>query len=513
MTAADRPPSTALTLEVAHEGRARRRWTVALAGDPGGPPELVAGLLEFGDGEDDGGERLRVGGGRRLRVALLHGTDPHVTQVLLRATLAAASEVVVAVPAAPSGSFGERADLLRGARPDIVLAQADERSGDALVDLVEALRAGCAHQEPPPLVFAAGANARRVAVAAHPFPVETLGDLRRPEALAAFVGRLRELRRGDDAALVLRDEALEELARALARSSGGPALVVDVTGGSTSLVRADAGGLLLAAHVVPLGIGIAADRVVARAGLDRVRRWIPRAVDGPSLLERVFNRARWPDALAAEPPALALEIALAHEAIAHALADAAVLGARTDALRDAPRIVLTGRLADLPRAAQSLLVALDALEPRAVATVSRERADGLVALGALAARTRSRGIGDPLGIAPQLERRAERLAVIAPLSTRRTATLEIRRSGGKLSERVEPGTLRVIAASGPVELACVSPDLHGSGEAGRLGIVVDARGRPLTLPPRDAERVPTVARWFAALDALPGERVSRRAFR
>ncbi|MDO8562486.1 MAG: hypothetical protein Q7S25_01440, partial [Candidatus Limnocylindria bacterium] len=444
----------------------------------------------------------------------LHGADPSVAQALRRATYAAAAEVVVAITVTPSGSFGERADLLRGARPDVVLAQADERGGDALIDLVEALRAGCAHQQPPPLVFAAGASARRVAAAAHPFPVETLGDLRRPEALAAFVGRLRELRRGDDATLVLRDEALEELARAVARSSGGPALVVDVTGGSTSLVRADADGLILAAHVVPLGTGVAADRVVARAGLDRVRRWIPRAVDGPSLLERVFNRARWPDALAAEPPALALEIALAHEAIAHAQADAAMaLGAPTGALRDAPRIVLTGRLADLPRAAQSLLVALDALEPRAVATVSRERADGLVALGALAARTRSRGIGDPLGIAPQLEQRGERLAVIAPLSTRRTATLEVRRSGGKVSHRVEPGTLTALPASGTVELACVSPDLHGHGEAGRLGIVVDARGRPLALPPRDAERVPTVARWFAALDALPGERVSRRALR
>jgi len=505
VTAGDRPPLTTVTLEVAHEARARRRWTVALPEEPGGTPELVAGLLEFADGEDDGGERLRVGGGRRLRVALLHGTDPRVAQALRRATLAAAAEVVVVIPAAPSSAFGERADLLRGARPDVVLAQADERGGDALVDLVEALRAGCAHQEPPPFVFAAGASARRVAVAADPFPVETLGDLRRPEALAVFVGRLRELRRGDDAVLVLRDEALEELARAVARSSGGPALVVDVTGGSTSLVRADAGGLILAAHVVPLGTGVAADRVVARAGLDRVRRWIPRAVDGPSLLERVFNRARWPDALAAGLPALALEIALAHEAIAHALADAAMaLGAPTGALRDAPRIVLTGRLADLPRAAQSLLVALDALEPRAVATVSRERADGLVALGALAARTRSRGIGDPLGIAPQLERRAERLAVIAPLATRRTATLEVRRSSGKVSERVEPGTLTALPASGPVELVCVSPDLRGRGEAGRLGIVVDARGRPLALPPRDAERVPTVARWFAALDALPG---------
>ena len=135
------------------------------------------------------------------------------------------------------------------------------------------------------------------------------------------------------------------------------------------------------------------------------------------------------------------------------------LGAPTGALRDAPRIVLTGRLADLPRAAQSLLVALDALEPRAVATVSRERADGLVALGALAAWTRSRGIGDPLGIALSSSAAPSGSAVIAP-SRRRTATLEdpsLRRE----AERARRARhAQAIAASGPVELACVSPDLH-----------------------------------------------------
>jgi len=36
-----------------------------------------------------------------------------------------------------------------------------------------------------------------------------------------------------------------------------------------------------------------------------------------------------------------------------------------------------------------------------------------------------------------------------------------------------------------------------------LGVVVDARGRPLALPPRDAERLPTLARWHGALGALP----------
>jgi hypothetical protein len=34
-------------------------------------------------------------------------------------------------------------------------------------------------------------------------------------------------------------------------------------------------------------------------------------------------------------------------------------------------------------------------------------------------------------------------------------------------------------------------------------MLVDARGRPLALPPRDAERLPTLVRWHAAVAALP----------
>jgi len=39
--------------------------------------------------------------------------------------------------------------------------------------------------------------------------------------------------------------------------------------------------------------------------------------------------------------------------------------------------------------------------------------------------------------------------------------------------------------------------------AGSLGVIVDARRRPLSLPVRDAERVPAVAGWYHALGAMP----------
>ena len=44
--------------------------------------------------------------------------------------------------------------------------------------------------------------------------------------------------------------------------------------------------------------------------------------------------------------------------------------------------------------------------------------------------------------------------------------------------------------------------MHGLGND---FVIVDARGRPLELPPRDAERLPAIARWYSALAALPIE--------
>jgi hypothetical protein len=57
-----------------------------------------------------------------------------------------------------------------------------------------------------------------------------------------------------------------------------------------------------------------------------------------------------------------------------------------------------------------------------------------------------------------------------------------------------------VARHGIVDVAVTGTPLKARGTAGELGIIVDARGRPLVLPPRDAERIPTVVRWFAALD-------------
>jgi len=479
------------TVDVALESRVRH-WTI----------DEREGQASFDDQptDDPSDDHTRVGYGRAARVAVFAGPAPELERILRRAVLASGAELVLFLRTTDERGLIERAAALRDARVELVLALIAERGeADGIVDLIEALRLGGADRAPAPRIVVAGEPhaALRAKAAATGIPVELLPDPRRPEGITAFAHRCRELRRGTDHGLILRDEALEELARLVA-ARGTDALVVDVSGGSISLVRADPRGDIVAAHVAPLGSGVAADRTVRRAGLDGVRRWIPWAIDAPTMLERVFNRARWPDAVAAEASALALEIALAHEALSHALVDAADAGI-VEPLRDAPLTIVTGAAASFARASHTALVAIDGLASPTPTTLHRDADGALVAIGALAARMRAAG-GDPTAlVSEELTRRLVPLAFVvpAPLSRRR----KLRVNGAEhLDDELGPGAFFSVRQRGPADVQVIGTSIDAHGTAGELGIILDARGRPLVLPPRDAERIPTLVRWFAALD-------------
>lgn len=496
MTAEVAPRVLRRTVDVALELRVRR-WPIEQRDGHATLGEMVA--VSAAEPTDTAAP-IRVTYGGVLRVAVLAGAEPSVEPALRRAVLASGAELVIAIRTNDPRSLVERAAALREARPDLVLALvADRREADGLVDLVEALRLGCAERTPAPRVVVAGEPhaSLRLKAAAVGFAVEILPDPRRPDGISAFAHRARDFRRGTASTVVLRDEALEELAR-LAAAHGNAALVVDVSGGSTSLVRASADGVVTAAHVAPLGSGIAADRTVRRGGLDGVRRWIPWAIDAPTLLERVFNRARWPDAVAADVSALALEIGLAHEAVSHAFVDAAAAGI-ADVLKDAPLTIVTGVAAGFTRSAHTALVAIDGVASTRPTTLFRDTDDALVALGALAARIRADGADPASAVTEELVRRLVPLAFVVPVTPGRRSKLRIN-GVEQDDEELVPGAFFSLPRRGEVVVQITGTPVRAFGAAGELGVIVDARGRPLTLPPRDAERIPTLVRWFAALD-------------
>lgn len=438
------------------------------------------------------GSDLQVGAGRPLRLALLGGRSDATLAGGRAAALAACADVVLAIRGDARSTLVERAAALRDARPTTVLLVADGQDGSALVDLAEALRLGCAPDRPAVLVAGHESARRPVLAALAGLPVEAMPDAATSAGRDAIVARLRAMRR-DGGSLVLRDESVDAAARAVASATGRAVVIADVSGTTSSLAYASASGALTAVHA-HLGVGASADRVVAGGGLDRVRRWMPRAVDTPALLERVFNRARWPDAVAATPQTLALEMALARECLRRLLADAERAEVAFGAARSAPLIVCTGQLARFPRAAQTVLVAVDALAPETVQVIARERPDALIAAGAIASRTPADVMG---ALAP--------LALVTSLAPRRVMTVRVSDASGAVEQRVVRGAFLLVPTRGAVELTVQGIASATTAEALELGVVIDARGRPLELPPRDAERLPAVGRWAAAVDALPPE--------
>ena len=414
-------------------------------------------------------EETRVALGRPLRVALLHGREDTAQRGVTQIALASAAEIVARVRATDSRPFVEAAHALREAKPDAVVIQAGSKDTAALAELLEALRLGCGPQRPAPRIVALVDP--RLADALRPHAGAFQFD-RYPVA-SDLVGALRDMRRAGSGDGVLRDALIEDGARALAAATATNALAVDVSDRVTSLVLARIDGRIEAAHLTPLGVGEGADRIVARSGLDNVRRWLPWPIDAPALLERVFNRVRSQSPPPATDAAVLLEMALAREAIAHALRDAAQAGFDVAAMRSASAILVTGRAASLPRASQSLLVLVDGLEPTAVATVFREPDDG----------------------------RAERIAMVVSVTAKRPAKIRFVQAAGRSTAKVTPGSFGFLAIDGDVDVAVSGAGVRGHGRSGMLGALVDARGRPLSLPERDGERIPAISRWLAAVQA------------
>lgn len=435
---------------------------------------------------------LRVTMGEPLRLAILVGREPANVAAAHAVALGANADLVLTLTTAGSGNVIDRATALRQARPNAVLVVADKGDTGGMIELIEALRLCCAGGDEAPLVLiAADDKARtRIGGAAGGLRTEAIPRPTTRSAREAIITRLRALRRGGGD-IILRDEAIEAAARSLTLATGRAALVLDVSGASTSLALAQPNGSLTAAHS-RLGVGSGADRVVARSGLDRVRRWMPRPIDAPALLERVFNRARWPDAVPPSVLTLALEMSLAREALAHLLRDAERAGVDMAALASARWIVATGQLADFPRAAQTALVVIDALLPEGTKLISRERQDALVGAGAIATRSAT----DVAGL-------TEDLALVTTLSPKRATSLTVTDDTGTVEEKIARGAFFLMPTSGAVQLAFSASTARETAGPLALGVIVDARGRPLDLPQRDAERLPTIARWYSAVACLP----------
>ncbi len=295
-------------------------------------------------------------------------------------------------------------------------------------------------------------------------------------------------------------------------------VVVDVGASSTVLAGATAEGEFVPGSQPAMGVGPGAGQLLRAVGAENVIRWLPFALDENSLREYVLQRMLRPHVLPGSVVELEIEYALAREAIRMALH---APGSRVSGLRPVDVALATGGvLANTPTPAHAALILLDALQLQGIASLAQDTARIASLLGMA-------GV-----LAPEFAGHvAEIDALAAPLGPVVTtsgaaptgeiavyATLEYA-DGRKLAVEAAQGELsRLPLGQGERALFSLQPhpsvDIGlGPGqparatepiEGGALGLVIDARGRPLPLAAGRDERIAQALAWRAALGIAPG---------
>jgi hypothetical protein len=305
-------------------------------------------------------------------------------------------------------------------------------------------------------------------------------------------------------------DALGLVARFLARQYGADVLSVDVGGDATSLFSVIEGRFRPVVRS-GLGVGTGALGVWQQAGHGAITRWLPYELSTTDLHNYVENKRLRPITIPQTREDVLLELALVREALRLVVAETGLHDMR-------PKILIAsgGGLVHAAHYGQTTLVLLDALQPVGVSRLWLDNLLLLPQMGALATL-------EPMA-AGQVAVRDALLplgTLICPVSRSGSggragkSALRFRivyAQGGSLDVEVPYGSLEVI----PLPLGQQATlDLHpargfdiglGPGRAGKIdvdggvvGLVVDARGRPLALPTDGVERRQKIQEWLLAV--------------
>lgn len=346
----------------------------------------------------------------------------------------------------------------------------------------------------------------------------------------------RKLMEWTDAPIMPTPGAMGLMIQAVAKRDDTSVVGVDIGGATTDVfsVFEKTFNRTVSAN---LGMSYSVSNVLAEAGIDNIRRWVPLdpgKIDEAELRDRIGNKMIRPTTIPQTLDELKIEQAIAREALRLAfiqhkqfavslkgvqtertIADAFSQSASGQTLVDMMKLKLLvgsgGVLSHAPRRAQSAMMMIDAFEVQGVtelavdsifmmphlgvlSTVNAKAAtdvfekDCLIRLGTCVAPVGSGRPGTPC-LTIRLDGKADTLLVgqvrKLPLAEDATATATLIPAKG----------WDVGAGKGqPVETK-----LRG----GVVGLIFDGRGRPLTLPQDHGERVARLIEWGKAIEMYP----------
>ncbi|MBI2300209.1 MAG: glutamate mutase L [Armatimonadetes bacterium] len=497
-----------------------------------------------------------AGGGLQMTVA---GVVSKITaESAERAALGAGAIVMDVVSIDDGRAEHERIEQIRRLRPDMILLAGGTDGGqsDNVLELAEFILA--ADPQPRlgrgfklPVIYAGNRAIRedvgailgqavdlRVVDNIRPSPeTENLGPSR--EAIhELFLEHVMEqapgyhkLKSWTSADLLSTPNAVGMLVQETARQKDLEVLAVDI-GGATTDVFSVFQGQFTRTVSANLGMSYSICNVLAAAGTANVLRWLPLACQEDELRNHLRNKMIRPTTVPQTLASLAIEQALAREALRLALVHHRQLATSLKGLRQETNVGRAldqgsadtlvnmvsldlvigsgGVLSHAPRRAEAALMMLDAFGPEGFTELAVDSIFMMPQLGVLgtvlpeaATEVFERDCLVPLGtsLAPRGETKGAAMATVSA-----TGGLSL------FSEPVLPGTIKLYPLGvGQTAEVTVTPargvdvgagpgrELTRTVTGGVVGFIVDGRGRPLKLPAGRDERVAKLAEWSRAM--------------
>ncbi len=308
------------------------------------------------------------------------------------------------------------------------------------------------------------------------------------------------------------------ISKEYARTNKG-VLGIDVGASATTVASAFASDLILSIYP-GLGLGENLPDILNLCSLDDILRWLPIDVSDKYLRDYIYNKALYPTSIPITAEELAIEQALACQAMHLAVKQASkeyppnLPGSLPELLPWFEPIIASGSvLTKAPSRSQALMMVLNAAQPTGVTTIALDRNNLAASLGATAT------------VAPLLTIQSldatnflNLCTVVSPVGQAPYGTqiLRVRMTysdGHETSVDVRHGALAMIllptGQAGTLHLTPLHRFDVGMGGPGRggsvkvmggiMGVVIDARGRPLRLPADPSSRRELLNKWLATV--------------
>ena len=503
-----------------------------------------------------------AGGGLQMMVA---GVVATMTAESAQRTALGAGAIVMDVLSSDDGRLPhQKIERIRQLRPDMVLLSGGTDGGTVshVVALAEFI--GAADPKPRfgtgfhlPVIFAGNRKARpeveqvlgdktALTMTENLRPVlerENLGPARQVihdlflDHVMAQAPGYRKLMAWTDAPIMPTPGAFGLITQAVARRQGIDLVGVDIGGATTDVfsVFGEAFNRTVSAN---LGMSYSISNVLAEAGVDGVNRWMPFRIDEADLRDRIKNKMIRPTTVPQTLEDLQIEQAIAREAlrlafIQHRALAVGLKGVQTErtlsdvfeqsgtgeSLIDMMNLDLLigsgGVLSHAPRRAQAAAMLIDAFQPEGVTRLAVDSIFMMPHLGVLSTVHE--------GAATEVFERdclVDLGTCIAPAGIGKwgevCATYEIALPDGAASGELKVGDLQLLALPEGLEAETTLKPARrwnvgaGPGEevrarvrGGVVGIILDGRGRPISLSDDPETRLERNRFWHEGLGLYP----------